>query len=188
MAANTLPKAITKEVLLNAIQNKLMSCAKMFWDPNVTAQQMYEDLTCSVFSGSLSDDFPDVVKAEQDSVLDENLCFKYKGYEFELSSCTILTNKEQMLGLSNDNFKQRFPHGVFTDRYVCWIYGHRDSEGYTKEESDEPDYWSPEIYLVPGAWLWGASTDLKVGSKVDKQILTNIDKFLETFNEEVHDD
>lgn len=141
-------------------------------------------LVCSSIY-SCEDDIP---KDEPEPILDENLCFKYKGYEFELSSCTILTNKEQMLGLSNDNFKQRFPHGVFTDRYVCWIYGHRDSEGYTKEESDEPDYWIPEIYLVPYAWSFGASTDLKVGSKVDKQILTNIDKFLETFEEEVHND
>lgn len=125
-------------------------------------------LVCSsIYSGE--DDIP---KVEPEPILDENLCFKYKGYKFELSSCTNLTYKEQLLGITNENFTQKFPHGVFTDRYVCWMWGRTDCGAY----------------LIPGAWLWGARFDLKVGSKVDKQILTNIDKFLETFEEEVHND
>lgn len=101
-------------------------------------------------------------------VLKENFCFDYKGYKFELSSCTTLTNIEQVIGITKENFIQKFPNGVFTDRYVCWMWGRTDCVAY----------------LIPGAWLWGASIDLKVGSKVDKQILANIDKFLETFEEE----
>lgn len=130
-------------------------------------------LICSsIYSGENDIPSDNMPEDNLEPILKENFCFDYKGYKFELSSCTTLTNKEQMLGITNENFTQKFPHGVFTDRYVCWMWGRTDCVAY----------------LIPGAWLWGASIDLKVGSKVDKQILTNIDKFLETFEEEVHND
>ena len=69
MGAKKLPKSITKEDLLHTIQNKLMLCAKMFWDSNVTTQQMYEEVSCSCLSGDPEYDFPDEVKAEQDSTI-----------------------------------------------------------------------------------------------------------------------
>ena len=116
-------------------------------------------------------------------VLDPDLCFSYRGYKFELSSCNIISTKEQILDITDENFRERFPYGSFTDRYVCWMQGHKDCDGYTKEESDEPEYWAPEIYLVPGAWSWGAESDLRVCAEVDPIILEAIDKFLETFKE-----
>ena len=61
--------------------------------------------------------------------------------------------------------------------------GHKDAEGLTKEESDYPILWAPEVYLVPEAWSWGASDDLKPGAEVSTIILEGIDKFLETFKE-----
>lgn len=125
----------------------------------------------------------DIPAVKEHPVLDLDLCFSYRGYKFELSACNIISTKEQMLGLTNENFKQQFPHGVFTDRYVCWMQGHKNCDGYTKEESDEPECWAPEIYLVPGAWSWGAETDLRVCAEVDPVILEAIDKFLETFKE-----
>ena len=137
-------------------------------------------LTCaSLYSGE--DTMPYVVN--QQPILDNFLCFNYKGYSFELSSCNDITSKASLLGITEDNFKERFPNGVFTDRYVCWMLGHKDIEGHTKEESDDPEYWSPSIYLVDGAWSWGAECDLVPGSKVDELILSAIDKFLETFKE-----
>ena len=116
-------------------------------------------------------------------VLDPDLCFSYRGYKFELSSCNNIINKEQILDVTDENFRERFPYGSFTDRYVCWMQGHKNCDGYTKEESDEPEYWAPEIYLVPGAWSWGAENDLRVCAEVDPIILEAIDKFLETFKE-----
>ena len=122
-------------------------------------------------------------KEEEHPVLDPDLCFSYRGYKFELSSCNNITNKEQILDVTDENFRERFPYGSFTDRYVCWMQGHKNCDGYTKEESDEPEYWAPEIYLVPGAWSWGADSDLRVCAEVDPIILEAIDKFLETFKE-----
>lgn len=169
--------SITKEELFSKAQERFNSWAKMYSDPNVTVQQMYEDMFCSCYSGDIKLD------TEEHPVLDIDLCFKYKDYNFELSSCNRITTKEQMLGLTNENFKQQFPHGVFTDRYVCWMQGHKDCDGYTKEESDDPKSWIPELYLVPGAWYWGAEIDLRVCAEVDPIILEAIDKFLETFKE-----
>ncbi len=136
--------------------------------------------TCSSMYSS-EKDIP--VVEEEHPVLDEDLCFKYKGYDFKLTSCNSISAKEQMLGLTNENFKQRFPHGVFTDRYVCWMQGHKDYLGHTKDDVDDPEDWIPELYLVPGAWSWGAEIDLRVCAEVDPIIIKAIDKFLETFKE-----
>lgn len=170
---------LTKEELFSKAQERFNSWAKMYSDPNITVQQMYEDMSCSCYSGDANYD-----KMTNDKpVLDQNLRFSYRGYDFELSSCTNITSKSQIIGLTDENFKQRFPHGVFTDRYVCWMFGHKDYDGYTKDYVDDPEDWSPEIYLVPYAWSWGAECVLVPGNKVAKYVLADIDKFLETFKE-----
>lgn len=128
-------------------------------------------------------DIPTVKEEKEHPVLDQDLCFSYRGYQFELSACNIISTKEQMLDLTNANFMQNFPHGVFTDRYVCWMQGHKDCDGLTKDDVDDPEDWIPEIYLVPGAWSWGAGIDLRVCAKVDPIILEAIDKFLDSFKE-----
>lgn len=169
---------LTKEELFKKAQERFSSWAKMYSNPEVTAQQMYEDMSCSCYSGSLADDF----KTDK-PVLDQNLSFKYKGYQFELSSCNNITHRDQIIGLTMENIKERFPKGIFSDRYVCWMWGHKDSEGHTKGEIDYPDCWAPEIYLVPEAWSWGTDDYLRPGTEVDRFILEGIDKFLETFKE-----
>lgn len=161
---------LTKEELFKKAQERFSSWAKMYSNPEVTAQQMYEDMSCSCYSAGKP-------------VLDQNLSFEYKGYMFELSSCNNITNKEQILGLTTENIRERFPKGIFSDKYVCWMWSHKDSEGNTKEESDYPDCWAPEVYLVPGAWSWGADDHLKPGAEVNRFILEGVDKFLETFKE-----
>lgn len=112
-------------------------------------------------------------------VLDSDLCFTYKGFNCELCSCNSIKSTEQMLGLTKENFRERFPHGVFSDRYVCFIYGHKDVDGHMKEDYDNPDDWCPQAYLVPEAWLYGAEYDLEPGKPVNKYMLDKIDKFLE---------
>jgi hypothetical protein len=153
---------ITKEELFSKAQERFNSWAKMYSDPNVTVQQMYEDMTCSCYSGDIKLD-----TEEEHPVLDQDFCFRYRSYAFKLSSCNNITNKEQILGLTNESFKEWFPNGVFTDRYVCWMFGYENCN----------------VYLVPGAWSWGAESDLRVCAEVDPIILEAIDKFLETFKE-----
>ena len=141
-------------------------------------------LTCSSMY-SCEKDIPAVKEEKEYPVLDQCLCFKYKGYDFELTSCNCITRREQIIGLTYDNIKERFPNGIFSDRYVCWMYGHKDCEGHTKEESSYPGDWVPEVYLVSNvfAWSWGAGDDLKPGVEVDSCILEGIDEFLKTFKE-----
>ena len=170
---------LTKEELLNKAQERFNAWIRMYGDSNVTVEQMYEDMTCSIFTGDVNYD-----KINNDRpVLDKNLSFEYKGYKFELSSCNNITCKDQIIGVTDENIKSRFPNGIFTDRYVCWMYGHKDCEGHTKEESYDPENWVPETYLVPEAWSWGAESDLKPGIEVTLDMLEMIDKFLETFKE-----
>ena len=150
----------------------------MYSNPEVTAQQMYEDMACSCYSGSQADNF----KTDK-PVLDQNLSFEYKGNQFALTSCNNITNKDQIIGLTMENVRERFPNGIFSDKYVCWMYGHKDFEGHTKDYVDDPEDWAPEIYLIPYAWSWGVENDLRVYAEVDPIILEAIDKFLETFKE-----
>ena len=170
---------LTKEELLNKAQERFNAWIRMYGDSNVTAEQMYEDMTCSIFTGDVNYD-----KINNDKpVLNQDLCFKYKGYDFELSSCNNITCRDQIIGLTDENFRERFPYGTLTDRYVCWIWGHKDCEGHTKEESYDPENWVPDVYLVPEAWSWGAESDLKPGLEVTLDMLEMIDKFLDSFKE-----
>lgn len=169
---------LTKEELFKKAQERFSSWAKMYSDPEVTAQQMYEDMTCSCYSDSQADNF----KTDK-PVLDQNLSFEYKGYKFELASCNSITCRNQIVGLTMENIKERFPNGIFLDRYVCWMQGHKDHLGHTKDYVDDPEDWAPEIYLVPEAWSWGAEDYLKPGAEVDPIILEAIDKFLDSFKE-----
>lgn len=137
-------------------------------------------LTCASLYGG-EDTMPQ--EKEAVPVLDPDFCFEYKGYQFELSSCNCIIHKADILGLTEENFSQRFPHGVFTDRYVCWMFGHKDIEGHTKEEVIDPENWCPNTFLVDGAWSWGASFDFNPGQEVNELIISAIDKFLETFKE-----
>ena len=150
-----------------------------------------DSIVCNTCSSMYSSekDMPTVEEEEEEEeeeeqpVLDPDLCFSYRGYQFELSSCNNITCRDQIMGLTYDNIKHRFPHGIFTDRYVCWMHGHKDCEGHTKEELENPEFFAPNIYLVPEAWSWGAESDLKPGLKVTLDILEMIDKFLDSFKE-----
>ena len=169
---------LTKEELFKKAQERFSSWAKMYSNPEVTAQQMYEDMSCSCYSGSQADAFK-----TNKPVLDQNLSFEYKGYKFALTSCNNITNKEQIIGLTMENIRERFPNGTFSDKYVCWMYGHKDHLGHTRDYVDDPEDWAPSVYLVPEAWSWGASYNLELGAEVSTIILEGIDKFLETFKE-----
>lgn len=174
MAANTLPKAITKEVLLNAIQNKLMSCAKMFWDPNVTAQQMYEDLTCSVFSGSLSDDFPDAVKAEQDSVIK---------YQYKDGSCFFILDDiiVEVQDLRGMRVSARIGEESYSDICVLTI-SYINSDNILMS------------HVVPYSWLYGSTSEyFDEGMPVHKEFIDAAHEYISTHKltkemQEVHND
>lgn len=139
-------------------------------------------LTCSSMYSSKKD-IPTVEEEKEHPVLDPDLCFNYRGYQFELSACNNITHRNQIVDLTVENIKERFPNGIFSDRYVCWMSGHKDHLGHTKDYVDDPEDWTPSVYLVPDAWSWGAESDLKPGAEVNPLILAAINNFLETFKE-----
>ena len=144
-----------------------------------------DSIVCNTCSSMYSSekDIPAVEEEKEHPVLDPDFCFRFRGYDFELSSCNSITHRNQIVGLTMENLKERFPNGIFSDRYVCWMWGHKDCEGHTKEEVDNPEFFAPNIYLVPDAWSWGADDDLKPGVEVNPLILAAINNFLETFKE-----
>lgn len=159
---------MTRDEMWHEACKRFESWACMYADKNVTDKQFFEELCCSVYAG---EEF-------EKPVLNEDLCFKYKGYWFECIPCTALATKEQVLDAA-EAFKCNTSKGIFTDRCVCWMRGHKDEEGKTKEQSNDPDNWTGCIYLVPDAWVWGATFYCIPGTPVDDLILKNIDKFLE---------
>lgn len=151
-------------------------------DKNITDKQFFEELCCSIYSG---DEYKELEEPEEQIKLDNDSCFKYKGYTFKLTPCTMLTNKAQVLETA-DAFERGKARGIFTDRYVCWMFGHKDDEGHTLEEylelnpieTEENNCWEPRIYLVPNAWAWSAEYSCNPGDNVEDFILEYIDKFL----------
>lgn len=150
--------------------------------------ELIADMVCSICG-----DETDLYIKKDIPILKEGFCFNYKGFKCELSSCNYLTKVEQLI--NNDSHAgiwARFPNGIFTDRYVCWLWGKRDVNGqtlkdYLSEHSDETERdnnWIRMCYLVPGAWSWGASRDLYEGAAVDKIILAAIDKFIQEVGED----
>lgn len=172
-------ETITILDILNRLEQKVQVIKTAIENKDV--ERLREECACSLICGdeNILTNVP---------VLDENFCFEYKGYNCELSSCNNIIRIDQLIGLKDrTDVRKHFPYGIFTDRYVCWLAGHKDSDGKTLEEylKDNPDetendnYWEGETYLVPEAWAYGVEFDLKPGLPVNKSILEGIDKFLE---------
>lgn len=173
---------MNRDEMWHAACERFESWACKYADKNVTDQQFFEELCCSIYSG----DELKVAKPKLTIKLDEDCCFEYKGYTFELTPCTMLTSKQEVLDTAKE-FLCGGTRGIFTDRYVCWMTGHRDDNGYTKEEylklcpgeTAKENTFAPKIYLVPGAWAYGAEFDCNPGDLVQDIILEYIDEFLE---------
>ena len=80
---------LTKEELLNKAQERFNAWVKMYVDTNVTAEQMYEDMTCSVFTGDanydkITNDDPEKWLQEHDEHWNESTCYYMYGEDTEV--------------------------------------------------------------------------------------------------------
>lgn len=66
MVIKSLPKTITKGGLFEKAQERFAYWARMYGDSNVTVQQLYEDMSCSVFPGDPEYDFPEQFKPKKE--------------------------------------------------------------------------------------------------------------------------
>lgn len=139
MAISILPETITKDVLFKRAQERFQDLAKAYADPTISAQWMYEDMSASFYCGCPADDFPDDVKAEQDSVIR----YQYKG-----GTCFFMIDGIEVEVM--DLREMRKDSSVGFERYsdVCI-----PSISYTDE--DDMCIHHP----IPNAWIYGSTSD-----------------------------
>lgn len=136
---NYLPKTITKEVLFVRAQERFQSWAKMYGDPNVSAQYMYEDMSASCFCGCPADDFSDDVKAEQDSTI---------RYQYKDGGCFFIVDgiEIEVMDLRSMRASPRVNKETYADVCVLAI-------SYT----DEDDMYM--YHIIPNTWMYGSTSD-----------------------------
>lgn len=163
MSTSYLPEQITKEILFKRAQERFQEWCKMYGDPNVTAQYMYADMSCSCYSGCPVDDFPDEVKAEQDSVI---------RYQYKDGGCFFIVDgiEVEVMDLRSMRESPRVNKETYAD--VCVI-----TISYTDEDG---------MYLyhvVPDTWLYGStSDDFNEGHEVQPEFIDAAREYIKEHN------
>lgn len=156
MSVNKLPETITKEVLLKHAQDRLQQWIKMYADPGLSAQYMYEDMSCSVFSGDPAYDFPD---EKQDDII---------RYQYRDGACYFMLDGIRVDVC--DLREMRKPHDGSIELYIdvcipCISY---------KDEDDNFQY-----HPIPDAWLYGStSEDFNKGEAVHEQFILAAQEYI----------
>lgn len=175
MAVKHLPETITKDVLMMKAFESSAHWAKLYGDPAVSAQYLYEDMSCSVFSGDPNDDFPDEVKAEQDSIIR----YQYS----DKGACSFMIDGIKITVF--DLRDMRKDPSIGTTRYsdMCTL---------AIDYRDDSDMFV--FHLIPDAWLYGStSDDFDEGKPVDDYFIKAARKYIEEHHitkemQEVEDD
>lgn len=162
MAINYLPEQITKDILFERAQERFQSWAKMYGDPNVTAQYMYEDMSCSCYCGCPADDFQEIISPKK-----EILTYQYKG-----GACFFMIDGIEVEVL--DLREMRNAPNLEFERYadVCI-----PSISYT--DSDGNFIYHP----IPNAWLYGSTSDsFDEGKPVHKEFIEAAREYIKEHN------
>jgi hypothetical protein len=115
MSTGYLPESITKDILFERAQERFQSWAKMYGDPNTSAQWMYEDMSASCYCGAPQDDFPEIIGLKKEEPVKESATsdfFKYRGITFRVT-CDETDDKEYIWC---DKFQE-------SDELVDWTWG-----------------------------------------------------------------
>lgn len=110
MSIGYLPKSVTKDVLFKRAQERFQDWARMYGDPNVSIEWMYEDMSCSCYCGAPKDDFPEAFKSEPVKISDNE--FKYRGITFRI------TRDE-----TDDKSYIWCNKFLESDELICWTWG-----------------------------------------------------------------
>lgn len=163
MAVSTLPKTVTKDVLFERAQERFRDWARVYSDPTISAQWMYEDMSCSCYSGCPDDDFPDDVKAERDSVI---------RYQYKDGTCFFVVDdiEVEVLDLRSMRKSSRVGKEMYAD--VCI-----PSISYTDEDG------SLMYHPIPDAWLYGStSCDFSEGKPVHQTFIDAARRYINVHN------
>ncbi len=152
MAISHLPKTVTKDVLFEKAELRFRSWAQMYGDPNVTASYMYEDMSASCYCGCPADDFPDDVKAEQDSTI---------RYQYKDGNCSFIVDsiEVEVMDLRSMRESPRTCMALYTD--ICVL-----SISYTDEDGNYT------CHIISNAWLYGSTShDFDEGKPVHAEFI-----------------
>lgn len=162
MSTSYLPKAITKEVLFKRAQERFQEWCKMYGDPNVSAQWMYEDMAASCYCGCPADDFPDEVKAEQDSVI---------RYQYKDGGCFFIIDGIEVMVLDLRDMRKDPSLGEARYADICIPVIHYDDGDI---RMDRP---------IPNTWLYGStSAEFEEGMPVHKEFLDAAREYIKEHN------
>jgi len=139
LAVSNLPRTVTKDVLFEKAQERFKSWAKMYGDPYISAQYMYEDMSASCYCGCPADDFPIQVKAEQDSTI---------RYQYEDGNCSFMIDgiEVEVQDLRSMRKSPRIGTAMYADVCVLTI-SYNDDDGIFM------------CHVIPNTWLYGSTSD-----------------------------
>ena len=162
MGVSTLPKTVTKEILFKKVQERFQEWCKMYSDPDISAQYMYEDMSCSCYCGSPEDDFPVQVKDEQDSII---------RYHYDDGNCSFMIDdiEVEVLDLRSMRDSPRTYNALYADICIPTISYKDDGNFIT--------------HPIPGAWLYGStSSDFNEGMPVQQEFIDAARKYIKERN------
>ena len=164
MSTSKLPKAITKKELFEEAQVRFQSWVEMYTDPKISVQYMYEDMSCSCYSGSPEDDFPDDVAAERQ---DNTIRYQYKD-----GACYFIVDGIEVDILDLRDMRKASNLGI--ERYIDICV---PSIMYKEEEG------SLLYHIIPDAWLYGSTTsDFNKGEEVHQEFIDAARDYIKAYH------
>lgn len=160
MAINYLPEEITKEELFKYAQNRFQHWVKMYADPNTSTQYMYEDMCCSIFSGEIAFDFPNLKQ-------DDTIRYQYKD-----GSCYFIVDgiEVSVYDLRSMRESPRVSKETYVDVCIPCISYADDNGNFI----DHP---------IPNAWLYGStSNDFDEGKEVHPEFINAAREYIKEHN------
>jgi len=141
---------VTKQALFNVAAERFKSWSKMYADPDVTPEYMYQDMCASCFSGEKAFDFEDrYIYTEQGTCY-----FYHKGVVF-----TVVDLRDMRKDAN------------YYDICIC-ICEHKSPDG------PEDDIQWP--HFMEDAWLFGStSSEFEADNPVDARFIEEADKYID---------
>lgn len=161
MAVTKLPETVTKEMLLKRAQERFHTWIHMF-ATDATAQQMYEDMSCSAFSGNPEDDFPEIIGHKPDVIK----------YQYQDGGCYFMVDgiEVEVQDLRNMRESPRTGKELYTDICVLTI-------SYTDEDG------MYMYHVVPNTWLYGSrSSEFDEDKPVHKEFIDAAREYIKEHN------
>lgn len=149
MSINKLPDTITKDMLFKYVQDRFQQWIKIYTDQGLTAQYMYEDMCCSIFSGEVATDFPNAKP-------DDTIRYQYD----DNAACYFMLDgiRIDVCDLREMRKKPNLSIEMYLDICIPCISYKEDDNFIT--------------HPIPNAWLYGStSSEFDEGKEVHPEFI-----------------